>query len=609
MPLNQGQVINERYRIAKQLGANRYGPIYRAWDLTENRAVALREIAATAPSVSSAIAQRLAVLRRVQHPNLPAALDVFSLPGQGVYLVSEFVEGQNLADKIAGQGGPLAEAEVLPWVLQVCDALIYLHSLPNPLIHGDLKPANILIVRTDEMPQGQVLLMDVGLGWACGFASPADKAPVYTPGFSPPEAHTGGALDARSEVYSLGASLYAALSGTTPGDSLQMANRQAPSIRALRMLNPAVSPGISAAVERATSLDRLERFESIAAFKAILEGRPAAGAAPVGTRAPAPAQPRRRTWLWLLVLLLLGAILVVCGILGVPYLLDFIRGDEAAATATATNAPTNTLIASATLPPESTATSEPTDMPESSATPGTLFVDQAGVSMLLVSSGAFEMGSVAGAPDEMPVHRVTLDDFYIDKYEVTNALYADCVAANACDSPLDLSSATRTDYYNAPEFADYPVVYVSWTMAVAYCEWRDARLPTEAEWEKAARGEGSRTFPWGDDVAAGLANSCQEGSECLGDTTAVGSYADGASPYGLLDLAGNVWEWVMDWYSDGYYAESPALNPLGPGGGDLRVLRGGAFNGGLLQQRATTRGRNLPIQGYNYVGFRCALTP
>jgi formylglycine-generating enzyme required for sulfatase activity len=475
------------------------------------------------------------------------------------------------------------------------------------LIHGDLKPANILIVRTEAMPEGQVILMDVGLGWACGYSSPSDGVPVFTPGFSPPEAYTGAALDARSEVYSLGASLYAALSGTTPTDSLQMANRQQPELPPLHMINPAVSTGISAAVERAVSLDRMERFKSVAAFNAILQGRAGAATPPVEAHVPVQKGERRRIWPWLLVFGFLGAVLVVCGILGVPLALDYLQ--EETPTATVTSMPTDTQVASATLKPDATTTSAPSDTPAPSATPGDEFIDEIGVTMLLVPAGEFEMGSSAGAQDERPVHLVTLDDFYIDKYEVTNALYAACVGNAACESPLDTSSATRPNYYNAAEYAEYPVLYVTWSMAVAYCEWRGARLPSEAEWEKAARGDLGRVFPWGDEPALGLANFCQEGGECLGDTTEVGSYPDGASPFGLLDMAGNVWEWVTDWYAPDYYAESPALNPPGPGSGELRVLRGGAFNGGLMQQRATTRGRNLHDQGYNYVGFRCARTP
>ncbi len=217
------------------------------------------------------------------------------------------------------------------------------------------------------------------------------------------------------------------------------------------------------------------------------------------------------------------------------------------------------------------------------------------------------MGSNFGGIEEQPEHTVSLSSFYIDTYEVTNARYAQCVSEGVCDSPDQSNSATRPSYYGNPDFADFPVLMVNWNKAQDYCSWRAASLPTEAQWEKAARGTDVRIFPWpGEAADCSLANFWNNEPSCQRDTITVGSYPTGVSPFGLFDMAGNVWEWVADFFDPDYYSSSPAENPTGPGDGDYRVVRGGSFSGGIGQIRVTTCGRNLPGNGYNYVGFRCA---
>ena len=219
--------------------------------------------------------------------------------------------------------------------------------------------------------------------------------------------------------------------------------------------------------------------------------------------------------------------------------------------------------------------------------------------MVYVPAGEFIMGSDEGDSDERPVHTVYLDAFYIDKYEVTNSQYRKCVEAGACDVPLVPSDTT---YYDNADYAGHPVAYVSWNDALAYCQWAGKRLPTEAEWEKAARGTDGRTYPWGEGIDCDLAQY----NECGGRTVPVGSKPKGASPYGALDMAGNVWEWVADWYDSGYYSQSPGRNPPGPDSSESRVLRGGSWYYGADVARCADRFWRVPVYRGSIMGFRCA---
>lgn len=216
--------------------------------------------------------------------------------------------------------------------------------------------------------------------------------------------------------------------------------------------------------------------------------------------------------------------------------------------------------------------------------------------LVFVRAGEFMMGSEVGSEDEQPIHTVHLDSFWIDQTEVTNAMYAACIDAEGC-APLAGSAADLSD---DPGFS---VQGAAWQEAAAYCAWAGRRLPTEAEWEKAARGTDGRLFPWGNESPTGeLANFDQ-----LHDgLVSVGSFPAGASPYGALDMAGNVYEWVSDWYAEDYYASSPANNPTGPDSGIQRVLRGGAWNSRADNLRSANRFWAFPGRN-DFDGFRCAL--
>jgi hypothetical protein len=214
--------------------------------------------------------------------------------------------------------------------------------------------------------------------------------------------------------------------------------------------------------------------------------------------------------------------------------------------------------------------------------------------MVFVPPGEFIMGN----------NTVYLDAFWIDKTEVTNAMYARCVESGQCSAPSSNISRTRDSYYGNAQFDHYPAIFVSWVDASNYCTWAGGRLPTEAEWEKAARGTDGRQYPWGEADPQGFDGLLNFQAQ---DTTQVGIFPNGASPYGALDMAGNVSEWVADWLNLEYYNNPPASNPLGPDLGQYRVWRGGSWaNTSLERIRTYSRTGNLPTDSSGGIGFRCA---
>jgi serine/threonine-protein kinase len=240
-----------------------------------------------------------------------------------------------------------------------------------------------------------------------------------------------------------------------------------------------------------------------------------------------------------------------------------------------------------------TATSLPTEI-----------TDAKGVSMMLVPADEFSMGSESGDEDEKPVHIVYLDAFWIDKTEVTNKMYSLCVSAGACKEPTDKSSLIQSNYYGNSSFDNYPVIYVDWYMAKTYCEWAGRRLPTEAEWEKAARSTDGRIYPWGN-TAPNKSLLNYTNTEGIGDVTEVGKYPNGASPYGAMDMAGNVFEWVSSLYRSYPYDAMDGRENFDSS--EDRVVRGGAweriYDSSLRSANRNGYRATVPLV---YLGFRCA---
>ena len=277
------------------------------------------------------------------------------------------------------------------------------------------------------------------------------------------------------------------------------------------------------------------------------------------------------------------------------------------ATATPASQPADT----PTSTPQAESAPPATGGQETVASSNTVTRPADGMVMIHIPPGEFTMGAdkPPALPNERPVHTVFLDEYWIDQTEVTNAQYRLCLAAGICRQPIGWADASYAAGYAGD---DQPAVGVTWLHAQAYCLWAGARLPSEAEWEKAARGTDGRSYAWGNARPDGSQANMSGENDPFQDTAPVGSFPAGASPYGVLDMTGNAREWVVDWYAEEYYATSPANNPFGPESGEMdrRVSRGGSFAESDHHSRVTDRMPQKvelePKVAPFMLGFRCA---
>ncbi len=582
MPLSTGQILKNRYRIVQMLAVGGYGTVYRAWDLNLNVSCAVKENLDNSPEAQKQFTREAEFLAQLSHPNLPRVTDHFSISGQGQFLVMDYVAGDDLETIRMRQGGRLPEAQVLTWIEQVCKALIYLHTQTPPIIHRDIKPANIRIT-----PQGQAVLVDFGIARQVAGGKTTVGAKAVTPGYSPPEQYTGAGTDARSDIYALGTTLYTLLTGIELPESIQRMLAKT-GTRPPHVLQPDVSQPVSQAILKAINPDPGSRFQTIDAFLKALKSK----------RAPATRRVPGR-----LLFALAGIfVLAIIGIRAVnPPAVTPTPPPVAGVTLTTTNTVTETAVVPSMT---STALSNPalTVTPEL-ASGSTRVRDIDGMVQVYIPAGEFMMGS----DDErfynsQPEHVVHLDAFWIDQTEVTNEKYAQCVEERYCFRPKYSTSWNFNNYYLDSNYANYPVVWVSWEDAERYCAWAGSRLPSEAEWEKAARGTDARIYPWGN------SEPTRRISDIPYDSVPVGSFKDEESPYGVLDMTGNVGEWVHDWFDIGYFARSVTQNPLGPVVGDERVTRGFLkYAGNYFETPDAVHRSGRPGTKSDYLtGFRCA---
>ncbi len=550
------------------------------------------------------------LLSELNHSNLPTIHDYFIIGSEG-YIVMTLVEGHSLLDVLNENTKPLSEDKVTDWLIQVLDTLEYCHG--QGVVHRDLKPDNLILTSA-----GKIFLIDFGIAKALvpGKVATSTGVTILTPGYAPPEQYSSReySTDPRSDLYSLGATAFKLLTAQIPPEaSERMAGAILPEPRSL---NPAISTRLQNFILTCMKMSKEDRPQSAAAARSLLIQEKTRPRPPVVIKIPG--------FPWSKFLKIAGTLLILAAIIwlvtwkivpGFPQK----EGD-------AQNTPTNTSSSTgATASPsdlKSTATFEikvisPTVILEmtsssSSAQPSDIDVlnpcttigqsktsEMDGMIQICIPAGEFTMGSVDGLADQIPIHTVNLGAFWIDQTEVSNEQYSKCVSAGACKRPGFFNSYTRTDYYNNPEYANYPVIWVDYQKAADYCAWAGRSLPTEAEWEKAARGPAETTYPWGNNPPAiNLANFGLN----VGDTTPVTDYPAGASPYSVLNMSGNVWEWVHDWY--GNYSHAAAEDPTGPQSGTWRVLRGGSFSDNDFLA-STYRGSHNPVYSEKNLGIRC----
>jgi serine/threonine protein kinase len=626
MPLGKGHRVNERYEILDMLGQGGMGAVYRVYDLTLNRTVALKERTPDPNGTERGMAQARAQFRReaqvlaqVNHPNLPRIYDYFSI-GDSEYIVMDLIEGENLHRRVQERGAQ-PEALVLNWTRQILDALVYLHA--RKIIHRDIKPHNLILT-----PDDRIILVDFGLVKLFDPEQPSTLTllrGVGTPEYAPLEQYSRevGHTDPRTDIYSLGATLYTLLTGKPPPDVHARLLRPN-AWHSVRELNPHVSFGTETIIEKAMGLYPQQRYQTasdmLQAFgfspsrlvdAARMDSLPTARPDEAATVHPPPSVGAQNAE-------------------AEPHASS--RPDAAAQIAasaasedemsvspvkqTTTGWLAARGIARADTPVKTTAVTRDSTRilpahPKMSVSlvRGVLRM-QLGlgnyVEFVRVPAGAFVLGSDANKdlhaqPDELPQGQVELDEFWISKYPVTVTQFT-----------LFTSATNRPAPFDFPQKSGHPVVNVSWYDALVFCRWasdltgKQVRLPTEAEWEKAARGTDGRIYPWGDELDAARLN-CADAN--IGGTTPVDRFPGGASPYGAWDMAGNVWEWVNDWYKPDYYAERVSKNPQGPETGNYKALRGGAWFSDQYHVRAADRTNFNPENRYDYVGFRLVMVP
>jgi serine/threonine protein kinase len=329
MPLELGEILNSRYRIDEILGQGGMGAVYKALDINLGVAVALKENLFITDEYARQFRREATILASLRHSNLPRVTDHFVFEGEGQYLVMDFVEGEDLREYLE-RNDAIPEHEALPWFLEICDALAYLHSRIPPIVHRDIKPGNIKIT-----PEKRAILVDFGLAKvADGGVSTTTGAKAMTPGFSPPEQYGTGPTDARTDVYSLAATLYAALSGVIPEDALERAmGREV--LTPVRHWNLNISKGVARAIEKALSISPDERYQTITEFAVALSAASASGMTTISRPLPhleptiketlrsdtarlrsyiEAAPSRKRKWP-LFVALLAAAVIVVAGVI------------------------------------------------------------------------------------------------------------------------------------------------------------------------------------------------------------------------------------------------------------------------------------------------------
>jgi len=617
-----------RYQILERLGEGGMATVYKAYDTRLEREVAIKVIRREAfpPDEMEMLLKRFEreskSLGRLSHPNIVGVIDYGDFEGLP-YLVMEYLSGGSLKDRL---GNPMPWREAIQLILPIAYALDYVHD--HSIINRDIKPSNILM--TDK---GQPMLTDFGLVKLFGEKEKdatnltSSGTGLGTPDYMAPEQWTGDPT-VQSDLYSLGVVLYEMITGHRPytadtpaGVLLKQATEALP---LPKIYVPDLPRDVESVLLKVLAKSPADRYAGMSIFieemQNLLAGREVAASTiktsrlreqmtgKVDRKQNAALLSAQKKALPIFAIAAAGFFILLVALGGGYFLLTTpgILSPLPTPTKLVLPPPTEIPPTQEIILPTVTPTEAATALPTETSAPVEI-KDIKNVPMRLIPAGEFTMGSDdTGDVGSRPAHTAYVDAFYMDKFEVSNEMYDACVYAVDCRRPQQGGSATRNTYFSNPVFANYPALYVDWKMANAYCEWRGARLPTEAEWEKAARGTDARLYPWGNqEPDCSLANRVG----CVADTTPVDQHEKGQSIYGVYGLSGNVWEWTSTLFKK--YPYDAADGREDPDKLGERIARGGSwhvFGGNSGNVRADTRLKLDPGYFGGYVGFRCVVS-
>jgi eukaryotic-like serine/threonine-protein kinase len=665
MPDLIGQTLG-RYHILDPLGGGGMAVVYKAYDTRLERDVAIKIIRKDAFSpaqmeqVLLRFQQEAKVLARLSHPNIIKIHDFGEFEGSP-YFVMEYLSGGTLKDRMFK---PIPWQESVKLLIPIARALASAHLLG--IMHRDVKPSNIIL--TDA---GDPILTDFGIAKILeseetqGLTLPG--VGIGTPEYMAPEQGRGEKIDARTDIYSLGIVFYELITGRKPYTA------DTPMAVILKQISdplplpgqfvPTLPENVEHVILKALEKEPGNRYPDMGTFAAALENLLAnPGGIPdrrqgdqktiivskPGREIITPGSPKIKRKIWRRWAAGLGGLVLVTGAVIGALLLQKHPVKVPAS-------PTNTVPPTATFTPVLTDTPLPSLTPTSP--PLAIASPSDGMKLIYIQAGDFLMGVTQADLDvlfsmcttckrsqytDAPQHSVDLEAYRIDETEVTNDQFSLFVKATGYQTDAEkigysrvfdpnANSITRVPsadwrhpqgkQVNLEQLGNDPVIQVSWIDGKAYCTWAGRRLPTEAEWEKAARGTQGFLFPWGNEPPN---DQLLNYNRTNGGPMPVGTYLDGASPYGAMDMAGNVYEWVGDYYSADYYNKMSGHNPAGPTTGDERVYKGGSWaalekggqtiirgsdimiNGELTYLSSSFRMSEDPMYSSDLIGFRCA---
>ena len=581
-------LLGGHYRIGRVLGHGGFGVTYQGADVPMQLPVAIKEFFPSGcfrhglslqpgrKSTSQELAEQRSrfleearLLARLNHAGIVRVYTAFE-ENATAYMVMEYVKGKTL-EGLINERGRLGEDEVLGYIHKLAEAVETMHGHGDEgLLHRDIKPANIMIT-----PEGRVVLIDFGTARQFAANKSRDMSQTLTPGYAPLEQYSArGRYGPPLDIYALGATMYHALTGQVPPDALERA--QGVDVIPSHVVCPSVSRRTSDAVMTAMEVSAARRPQSIAELLRVLKN---GSSPPLNAPTPASGPPR-------------GAASPVVKSQGTP-----------PATPKAASSPGTAIPAGLRL----LGTNTKGFREFTNEKDGIVLVEIPGGTFLAGGPGSDEAG---GKP-----FPVDLPAYYLAMHPVTNGQYARFLdTARPAKADLEKwilldgdcfvrSAAKGFEAYGGKD--DHPVVQVSWFGAEAYCKWAGLRLPSELEWEKGARGTDGREYPWGKEWNAGRCrNNTNRGQET---TCGVKCYPEGVSPWGLSQMAGNVWEWCADPYDAAAYNRYRGGDLQPPSSGGARVLRGGSWCSGPAGSfRCAYRGSCAPEGRYGSNGFRVA---